>query len=138
MAGKNRGFWNLVTKKSDDECWLFQGSVTAEGYGIFCGIKAHRYSYKYFVGEISREIALHHTCKNKLCVNPKHLEPMSAKAHYVISPGGAAGANSKKTHCKYGHPLSGGNLYLVPGGGRACKECRRKFTAASKGYLKVR
>lgn len=34
--------------------------------------------------------------------------------------------NSKKTHCKRGHPLSGENLYTAPSkpGGRWCKACR--------------
>jgi hypothetical protein len=29
-----------------------------------------------------------------------------------------------KTHCVKGHPLSGGNLYIRPQGGRACQKCR--------------
>jgi len=33
--------------------------------------------------------------------------------------------NSAKTHCKHGHPLFGGNLYLRPDGNRGCRECRR-------------
>lgn len=33
--------------------------------------------------------------------------------------------NSKKTHCKHGHPLTGSNLYVRPDGDRACRECRK-------------
>lgn len=28
-----------------------------------------------------------------------------------------------KTHCKYGHPRSGDNLYISPKGQRACRAC---------------
>ena len=29
----------------------------------------------------------------------------------------------RKTHCKHGHPLSGGNLRIGPNGTRACRAC---------------
>ena len=35
-------------------------------------------------------------------------------------------ANQEKTHCKYGHPFSGENLYVYPSGGRGCRQCRRE------------
>jgi hypothetical protein len=36
-----------------------------------------------------------------------------------------------KTHCKYGHPYSGENLYLTSEGRRQCRECRKRNT---QGY----
>jgi hypothetical protein len=36
-----------------------------------------------------------------------------------------------KTHCKYGHELSGDNLYLSPKGLRGCRQCRSKYAIAS-------
>jgi len=35
------------------------------------------------------------------------------------------------THCKYGHELSGDNLYLSPKGTRGCRKCRSKYSTAS-------
>ena len=37
--------------------------------------------------------------------------------------------NSKKTHCKHGHPLSGENLYVPPGKPtwRMCKKCMKRL-----------
>lgn len=35
-------------------------------------------------------------------------------------------APSRKTHCKYGHPFAGTNLYTTPNGHRACRTCQRR------------
>lgn len=43
---------------------------------------------------------------------------------------------TQKTHCMYGHPFSGENLYLIKGKWRGCKKClnraNRKFYAKMK------
>jgi len=46
----------------------------------------------------------------------------------------AALARKARTHCKRGHLLIGGNLFLTSGGSRGCKECRKihKATYRSK------
>lgn len=46
----------------------------------------------------------------------------------------AAAARKARTHCKRGHPLSGGNLFVTAAGSRGCKECRKihKQTHRSK------
>jgi hypothetical protein len=44
----------------------------------------------------------------------------------------------RTTHCKYMHPLSGGNLYVSPSGKRFCKACKRAYKAAyrlKKGHV---
>lgn len=39
--------------------------------------------------------------------------------------------NALKTHCKYGHPLSGSNLYVnATSGSRQCRTCQRATAAA--------
>ncbi len=64
--------------KSEDGCWLWLGAVSGN-YGVI-GIgrrrteKAHRISYKLFVGPISEGLQVQHgPCHNTLCVNPTHL-----------------------------------------------------------------
>lgn len=42
----------------------------------------------------------------------------------------AAAKRRAQTYCKYGHPLSGDNLFLTTTGGRGCKSCRRRHKAA--------
>jgi hypothetical protein len=127
MSGKLApDFWSLVKKAGNDECWIWQGCVKPSGYGEYCQVGAHRVSYMRVNGYIPSEKHVHHTCNNKLCVNPKHLIALSAREHFLISPGGATGNNLRKTHCKNGHEFSEDNLYTPPGGGRSCKICRQE------------
>lgn len=65
-------------------CWNFTGTVTPNGYGNVYGghrgaspIKAHRYFYEHMVGEIPDGMVIDHLCRNTLCVNPEHLEPVT-------------------------------------------------------------
>ena len=46
----------------------------------------------------------------------------------MMRPSAAAvrARNLAKTHCPYGHPYSGENLYTAPNGYRQCRTCRRR------------
>lgn len=62
-------------------CWNWTGAVGAYGYGIsyYHGhlTHAHRMAYQSRRGPIPKGMILDHLCRNKLCVNPDHLEPVS-------------------------------------------------------------
>lgn len=64
-----------------DTCWLWTGSLTYDGYGIFRENNrrtgAHRFSYEYHVGPIPEGLHLDHLCCVRNCVNPTHLEPVT-------------------------------------------------------------
>ncbi len=68
---------------SADGCWDWCGWVAPNGYGQVRLMKklyyAHRLSYLAFVGEIPAGLDLDHLCRNRRCVNPYHLEPVTRK-----------------------------------------------------------
>ena len=61
-------------------CWEWSG-YKANGYGVVSAYgkqrRAHRVMYEYLIGPIPSGLVLDHTCRNKACVNPKHLEPIT-------------------------------------------------------------
>lgn len=71
-------FWERVRKTT--RCWLWQGAINQNGYGIFkpqvnnhgVSMYAHRLSYYYHTGRMPDKCILHR-CDNPLCVRPSHL-----------------------------------------------------------------
>jgi hypothetical protein len=62
-------------------CWLWRRSVSSNGYGNAYFDKkyilAHRLSYQTFIGPLTPGLQVDHLCRNRLCVNPEHLEEVS-------------------------------------------------------------
>ena len=58
-------------------CWNWTGTITNKGYGTFHinnkEIKAHRFSYEYFIGPLDLKLMICHNCHNRKCCNPNHL-----------------------------------------------------------------
>lgn len=123
---------------TESGCVEWIASINGSGYGTFGAgggrtVMAHRWSYEYHVGPISDGLDLDHLCRNRKCVNPAHLEPVTTRTN-LLRGVGVGCANAKKTHCPKGHPYSGDNLYVPPGrSNRACRSCRRKETKPLKG-----
>lgn len=73
--------FDLYVEKTDT-CWLWIGSRTHDGYGLFGADNrrtgAHRFSYEFHVGPIPDGLQLDHLCYVRNCVNPAHLEPVTA------------------------------------------------------------
>lgn len=106
-------FWKYVTRGAADECWLWQGSLTAEGYGVISRgpgqklVYAHRLSYEIHNGTFPAAFCVCHTCDVRSCVNPSHLFlgtiadnnlDMFAKGRDVQNPKfGAANHSAKLT-----------------------------------------
>lgn len=63
-------------------CWEWQLSINENGYGR-CFRRdtrgyAHRFSYASFVGDLAEGMQIDHICRNRRCVNPDHLEQVTA------------------------------------------------------------
>lgn len=65
----------------DNGCWEWQGELNSNGYGRVWRnnkrIMAHRGFYELHRGPIPEGLELDHLCRNKPCVNPAHLEPVT-------------------------------------------------------------
>ena len=110
--------------------WLGASTVSAGGarYGMFTDHYrqrgAHRWSYEHFVGPIPPGLQIDHLCRVTLCVNPEHLEPVTAQENQLRGATLAA-ANAAKTECPDGHPYNQENTWLYRGH-RHCRECGRR------------
>lgn len=76
-------FWSYVNKT--DGCWEWTSAIDTYGYGVFQlarpkrqTVKAHRISYGLLVSKVPDDMTIDHLCKNKKCVNPSHLEVVTA------------------------------------------------------------
>lgn len=62
----------------DTDCWIWRGKPTAAGHGQInrngITVTAHRFIYNALVGDPGPDITVHHTCPNRLCINPDHQE----------------------------------------------------------------
>ena len=127
--------WAKVDASGD--CWEWTGARTS-GYGhlrMSEGVyrRAHRVVYERMVGPIPEGLTIDHRCRNKACVNPDHLEPVTNQENLRRTPKqlfnhtplarvarGATHWSQTRTECAKGHPLP------PPGPGpRPCRTCRR-------------
>lgn len=115
-------------------CIEWTAGTNGVGYGLFhryvlggdAKVYAHRWAYEQRYGPIPTGLHLDHLCRNTLCVNPEHLEPVSAAVNVLRGVSSPAN-NARKVACHRGHPLSGENLYITPSTGyRSCRECARQ------------
>src|SRR5438552_200174 len=100
------------------------------GYGHFITYEgerqgsAHQFTYELLIGEVPKGLELDHLCRNRLCCNPTHLEPVTRRENLLRSPTIVA-RHAAQTHCIYGHLLDGENLYRWRNG-RYCRMCRAR------------
>lgn len=87
---RTANFWAKVDKHGPvpahrpdlGPCWVWTAARHGKGYGMFSvdrkrKVRAHRFAYEMMVGPIPEGLDLDHLCRNRACVNPEHLEPVT-------------------------------------------------------------
>jgi hypothetical protein len=129
--------WERVEKT--ETCWLWRGETSRKGYGrVAVGrqskgsrrrFTAHRLLYEALVGPIPDGLTLDHLCRNRICVRPEHLEPVTAAVNNLRGYSPTA-INAAKTHCIRGHEFNPANTGIGnKPGHRYCKACKRMTDA---------
>ena len=132
-------YWEKVKIKPGG-CWLWIGAKV-NGYGYFRldgkAKRAHRVSYEFLIGPIPDRLGLDHLCRNKSCVNPTHLEPVTQAENLLRSP------LIVTETCPMGHDYNHENLAIATVNTvknkrqyKYCKQCNRD--RARRNYAAIR
>lgn len=120
-----RTFWSRVVKT--EHCWEWRGYVSRYGYGQFAFSpgkthRAHKLAWEWQNGPVPNGLVLDHLCRNRACVRPEHLEPVTPRTNALRGIGVTA-VNSRKRFCKQGHEFTTENTRIGTSGGRICRTC---------------
>lgn len=114
----------------DGDCWRWTAYIGSDGYGqTRVGRqtrRAHIVIFERVRGPIPKGLQLDHLCRNRWCVNPEHLEPVTQAEN--IRRGSAPSAIASRTGlCKRGHELAA-HGYRRKSNGEivGCRECIRE------------
>lgn len=133
-------FWSHVDKSGD--CWLWTSTVR-KGYGRFAvttgqSVSVHRFAYEQ-IAPIPEGMTIDHLCRNTLCVNAEHMEPVSLLENIKRRPPTPNHPNKVKTHCPEGDPY---DKFIYDSDGRLksrrCSKCDRRMWAEAYRRKRLR
>lgn len=121
-------FARVVPMMDDRGCWEWSGALHPQGYTQFwvpgesIPRKGHRASYEIHNGPIPKGLDIDHLCRNRGCVNPKHLEAVTHREN-MLRGETVSGIAARKSTCRNGHPFD----WIIPTNGkRGCRMCHNE------------
>ena len=121
-------FLSKVQVDPDTGCHVWTAYLDRQGYGKFSAngrmVLAHRFAYEQKRGAIPSGLQIDHLCRNRSCVNPDHMEPVTPRENMARGTNQAA-FMAGTGRCRLGHTT----IYVDPQGFRACAVCRRANVA---------
>lgn len=115
--------WKERIVNNSNGCWMWVGGKNVNGYASGQlnnrTVRVHKAIYELLVKKVGRGLELDHLCKNRNCVNPRHLEEVTHLENM------RRGVLANKTHCVRGHKLDGENLLPSTPKRRSCRLCGR-------------
>lgn len=121
---------NTLRKGAPGRCWIWTGPTNGVGYGRISLNKKlqypHRIAYALYVGEIPDGLQVDHRCRTRDCLNPSHLEAVTASENVRRSTGPDVTRvrQANVTHCPEGHAYDAANTH-IDSGSRRCRKCAR-------------
>ncbi len=91
VGTEQRRLWSKIDKNGPipehrpdlGACWVWTAATT-NGYGYLQiggrqgrRVQAYKLAYEWLVGPVPAGLQLDHLCRNRRCVNPSHLEPVT-------------------------------------------------------------
>ncbi len=136
MRWEDRARKRLVANSAPDGtgCIVWARARDRDGYGVMSGQnrkqwRAHRLAYVLLVGPIPDGLQLDHLCRNRACINVRHLEPVSPRENTIRGESPNVRLH-RADQCAQGHPYTPENTYVRRDGCRTCRTCMRRYKAA--------
>jgi hypothetical protein len=108
---------------TDTGCWQWTGAVGGGGYGRigwqWRNWITHRLAWTLLRGPIPAGLTVDHVCRNKLCINPEHLELVTITENLARDGRGTDA-------CRVCGSSDWGPQRSAKGLTRVCRECTRR------------
>lgn len=142
--------WQRVqsnARRDKNGCLIWSRPVSANGYGKVKfydngkqrTVYPHRVAYVATYGEPDPRLTIDHLCGVRSCVEPTHLEAVTAKENILRGTGPTA-EHARQTHCQNGHEFTDANTRVYKteyGYGRGCIKCERERARIRDKELRI-